>query len=156
MNQVTKEIEIRRILKKVDEGMAEISPLITKKLIEEFERTGVSPVFSKDGQITSLKINEAGAKTGLKIIVGGEETSLIDQTMWQDLDNEIKDYCSLDNFWFLQYDQTKYPSGSGFFVPLGKLLVVSKKSGKSREYDIGHGSTFPSELIKDIKQNFFK
>jgi hypothetical protein len=156
MNPLNKEIEIKRILQRVDEGMSEISPLVTKKLLEEFEKTGISPVFSKDGQITSLKINEAGAKTGLKIIVGGEETFLIDQTHWESLENQIKDFCSLDNFWFLQYNHDKYSSNSGFFSPVGKLLVVSKKSGKSKEYDIGHGSTFPSELITDIKNNFFK
>ena len=144
MNPVKKEIEAKRILKKVDEGMAEISPLITKKLIEEFEKTGVSPVFSKDGKITSLKLLQIK-----------EKTSLIGEDHWADLENEIKkfDY-SLGDFWFLEYDQTKY--GSGIYTLCGGLLVVAKESGKSKEYDVGYGSTFPADLIKDIKQNFFK
>jgi hypothetical protein len=145
MNQATKEIEIQNILKRVDNGMAEISPLITKKLVEEFEKTGISPVFSKNGQITNLKFVKVGV-----------ETSLIHYSEWDDLENGIKDYnFVLNDFWFLEYDQTAYPSQSGFFVPNGKLLVVAKKTGKSKEYNAGNVSRFPSDLIQDIKNNFF-
>lgn len=145
MNQAKKEIEIQNILKRVDNGMAEISPLITKKLIEEFEKTGVSPVFSKNGQITNLKFVEFGV-----------ETKLVNKDHWQDLENGVKGCdCSLEDFWFLEYDQTEQKNNKIYPI-FGLLLVVSKKSGKLKEYNAGNGSTFPNNLIQDIKNNFFQ
>ena len=149
MNPKQIEIESNNILKKVEKGMAEIAPLVTKSLMEKFEKNGISPVFSKDGQITGLKV----VTDIMKFIKPDTETFLIDQTQWEDLENAVKDY--KDKFWFLQYDQTQYKSG-GIYLAQGKLLVVSRESGKLKEYDIGNGSTFPSELIQDIKNNFFQ
>lgn len=145
MNLQQREIDIKHTLEKVDLGMAKIAPLVTKHLIEEFERTGISPVFSKDGNITGLKIVEAGIATPL---VGSEE--------WQDIGSAIKNNnCLLEDFWFLEYDQTQYKCDKTHSIA-GKLWVVSKKTGKSREYQIGNGSDFPENLIQDIKNNFFQ
>ncbi len=145
MNPQQREIDIKHILQKVDLGMAKIAPLVTKNLIEEFEKTGISPVFSKDGHIT-----------GLKLVKVGVETNLIHISEWEDINNSIKssDH-SLDNFWFLEYDQTQCQSNKIYSIA-ARLLVVSKQSGKLKEYQVGNGSTFPSDLIADIKNNFFQ
>ncbi len=144
MNPAKKEIEVRRILKKVDEGMDEISPLITKKLIEEFEKTGVSPVFSKDEKITELKF-----------ITNKNDSNFMHSLQFGWLERGVAD-CnfSLSDFWFLEYDQTKY--GNGIYTLQGIVLVVSRQSGKSKEYNVGNNSTFPNDLIQDIKNNFFQ
>jgi len=145
MNVQQREIDIKNTLQKVDLGMAKIAPLVTKSLIEEFEKTGVSPVFSKDGQIT-----------GLKLLKAEVETNLIHASEWENIKSAIQSVnCSLDNFWFLEYDQTQYQSDKIYSI-IGRILVVSKKSGKLQEYQAGNGSTFPSDLIKDIKNNFFQ
>ena len=146
INLDQKEIAAQNIIKNIERGMVEIAPLVTKNLIERFEKTGSSPVFLKDGQIT-----------GLKFIENKNDSNFMHSLQFGWLEKGIVD-CnfSLSDFWFLEYDQTKYPCGSGVYMPLDKLLVVSKQSGKSKEYDAGNGSTFPSELIKDIKNNFFQ
>ncbi|MES2678065.1 MAG: hypothetical protein V4612_07140 [Pseudomonadota bacterium] len=149
MNPKQIEIESNNILKKVEKGMAEIAPLVTKSLMEKFEKNGISPVFSKDGRITGLKVVE----DIMKFISPDDDTVLVDETQWKNLENEVKDY--KDKFWFLEYDQTQYKSDVIYPV-CGKLLVVSRESGRSKEYNVGQGSTFPYELIQDIKNNFFK
>jgi len=136
INLDQKEIEAQNIIKNIERGMVEIAPLVTKNLIERFEKTGSSPVFLKDGQITGLKFLEV---------------SRLHPEEWSDLEKDVSNY--KNSFWFLEYDQTKY--AIGIYTLLGRALVVSKQSGKSKEYEIMGGSHFVANLIHDIKNNFF-
>ena len=143
INLDQKEIVAQNIIKNIERGMVEIAPLVTKNLIERFEKTGSSPVFLKDGQIT-----------GLKFIKNKNDSNFMHSLQFGWLEKGIVD-CnfSLSDFWFLEYDETEYqPSG---YVLNGKILVVARQSGKSKEYKVGNDSTFPNDLIDDIKNDFF-
>ena len=130
MRMIRKISEEQETLRKVETGMNEISPLVTKALMEKFEQSGISPVFLVNKKITELKC--------------------LHEDEYKDLANELKKHCHSENdFWFVGYDQTKYQTNSVQTPAL--ILVISKKSGKSKDYN---GNTILS-FSKDLENKYF-
>jgi hypothetical protein len=136
MKIVRKVSEAKETLNKIDMGLGKIAPLVTKTLMEKFEKSGISPVFLVDNKITELK--------------------LIHEDEWSEAASELKKLnLSLNDFWFAGYDQTKYQQNSMPISLNTSILIISKKSGKSKEYKVCPGH-WVVDFHKDLKNNFFQ
>lgn len=131
-----------KVLDKIKEAVEKTNPLVTKDIMEKFEKFGTSPVFSRDGTIQTFKF----IKPELKIT---SESEL------KDFYNELEKYGYNENdFWFVEYDSTK-PIPNAIYPIEGSILIISKKSGKSKEYQAGNATHWVADFSQDLMKGFY-
>ena len=118
----------QKILKRVEEGMKENSRCITRDIMESLEKFNISPVISINGKIKNLK--------------------LIAVSKLKKFRSEIEKWgYSESDFWLAGYDQDKVDHC---------VMIISKLSGKSKEYKINHNNCGLTAFAEDLKQGFYK
>ena len=131
-------------LKRVEEGMKKNDCLVAKEIMDNMEKLGISPSIAINGQVRKL------------CLINDIESRLIHKSEKEDFINELKNNCyQVSDFWFTEYNQIEHKSGD-FYSLSGKLIIISKKSGKQKEYNAGRGSTWVAEFAADLQNGFYK
>ncbi len=130
-----------KALDRIKEAVEKTHPLVTKDIMEKFEKFGTSPIFSHNGKIQTLKFIDP-------------ELKIIDESELEDFRNDLKRFnYSANNFWFVEYDKTNYTST--LYTPNEIIIITAKKSGKSKEYKTGNGSSWVAEFAHDLQKKFY-
>jgi hypothetical protein len=119
------------ILQRIEEGIKESDRFVAKEIMWNLEKFGASPAVAVNGQNSSLRLLH-----GKDLEAAAEEIA--------------KNNYLLENFWFAEYYQTSQ------YNPIGRLLVISKKSGKSKQYQFSNSNSWLNEFAKDLKNNFYQ
>jgi len=123
-----------KIVEKTHGAIEASNRVLIKELISDLEEKGIKPVVAIDGEVKNLR--------------------LIDESELDDFYSLLqKTDLSADDFSVLEVDTTK-PNGD-FAIPNGAVIVVYKKSGKSKEYKAGNASHWVANFAFDLKNNFF-
>ncbi len=118
------------ILKKTEEGIKESNKILIQELVKDLEQKGIQPVISMDGVVTKLKI--------------------ADEDEVKDCKNEVKKAgLNAEDFCLMEEDN------KGKFDVEAKIIVVYKKSGKLKQYRVGHNSHWIADFHRDLQNKFF-
>jgi nucleoside diphosphate kinase len=124
-----------KIVEKTHGAIEASNRVLIKELISDLEEKGIKPVVAIDGEVKKLR--------------------LINESELEDFYYEI-DHKSIsrEDFAVLEVDDTKYHNDGLYFIE-GQVIVVYKKSGKSKEYKAGNASHWVADFALDLKNNFF-
>ena len=127
-----------KILEKTENGVKESYKILIQELVLDLEKRGVFPVWSSDGKIKKLKVIHDSELVDFKNI------------NFTKFDHEENDFCLLEE------DKTDHKSIFPFFTPSGKVIIINKKNGKTKEYKAGNASHWVYDFETDLKNKSFE
>lgn len=81
-------------------------------------------------------------------------SSAIHSSEWEDFDAEVKRH-GLTRADFDFEEKVRQMTGTDIQPIVGTVKVINRKTGKSRTYNTGHGSTWVAEATDDLDARVF-